>query len=140
MLGAMSQGRENANVGMTLRFEIFPSDLDATADFYTRVLGFHITDDRRAEAEPYIAFRRDDVRVGALRDMVKPPASDRRPPVGVELVFEVDDVDAELAQVRASDWPIEEDLVERPWGLRDFRILDPSGYYLRVTARERARP
>ena len=27
---------------MTLRFEIFPSDLDATADFYTRVLRFDL--------------------------------------------------------------------------------------------------
>ena len=125
---------------MTLRFEIFPSDLDATADFYTRVLRFDITNDRRAEAEPYIAFRRDDVRVGALRDMGEPPGSDRRPPVGVELVLEVDDVDAELARVRALDWPIAEDLVERPWGLKDFRILDPSGYYLRVTTRDPARP
>jgi len=25
--------------------------------------------------------------------------------------------------------------VLRPWGLRDFRIFDPSGYYLRITER-----
>ncbi len=23
-----------------------------------------------------------------------------------------------------------------PWGQRDFRLLDPSGYYLRVTSRK----
>jgi catechol 2,3-dioxygenase-like lactoylglutathione lyase family enzyme len=28
-----------------------------------------------------------------------------------------------------------EDLAGRPWGLRDFRLLDPSGYYWRVTGR-----
>lgn len=28
-----------------------------------------------------------------------------------------------------------EDLVVRPWGLRDFRVVDPSGYYLRITER-----
>jgi predicted enzyme related to lactoylglutathione lyase len=127
-------------MGMSLRFEIFPADLDATADFYTRVLRCDITDDRRGEAEPYIAFRRDDVRVGALRDMGEAHGSERRPPVGVELVLEVDDVDAELARVRASGWPVTEDLAERPWGLRDFRILDPSGYYLRVTNRTPRQP
>jgi len=24
---------------------------------------------------------------------------------------------------------------DRPWGLRDFRLLDPSGYYWRITGR-----
>jgi uncharacterized glyoxalase superfamily protein PhnB len=26
-----------------------------------------------------------------------------------------------------------EPLRERPWGLRDFRVVDPDGYYLRIT-------
>jgi hypothetical protein len=26
-----------------------------------------------------------------------------------------------------------EPLTDRPWGLRDFRVVDPDGYYLRVT-------
>ena len=30
---------------MTLRFEIFPADLDAAVDFYARVLGFQLTKD-----------------------------------------------------------------------------------------------
>jgi catechol 2,3-dioxygenase-like lactoylglutathione lyase family enzyme len=35
---------------MTLRVEIFPDDLDATVDFYTKVLGFIVTADQRAES------------------------------------------------------------------------------------------
>jgi lactoylglutathione lyase len=31
--------------------------------------------------------------------------------------------------------PLEQDLQDRPWGLTDFRIIDPAGYYLRVTGR-----
>jgi len=62
-------------------------------------------------------------------------SSHRRPPVGVDLVREVDDVDDELERVRMSRWPIAEQLRERPWGLRDFRLIDPSGYYLRFTNR-----
>jgi uncharacterized glyoxalase superfamily protein PhnB len=26
-----------------------------------------------------------------------------------------------------------ETLTARPWGLRDFRLLDPDGYYWRIT-------
>ena len=54
---------------------------------------------------------------------------------GVELVLEVDDLDEEHARVTAAGWPLAEDLADRPWGLRDFRLLDPSGYYWRVTSR-----
>ena len=48
---------------------------------------------------------------------------------------EVDDVDAWHRRVFASGHPVFEPLQERPWGLRDFRIVDPDGYYLRVTSR-----
>jgi uncharacterized glyoxalase superfamily protein PhnB len=57
----------------------------------------------------------------------------RRPPTGVELVLEVDDVDADHARVSAAGWPLAEPLTHRPWGLRDFRLVDPDGYYWRVT-------
>ena len=122
-------------MAMTLRFEIFPDDLDETVAFYTQVLGFEITADRRHERSPYVSLRRDEVRVGALQQRGPWQRDHRRPPLGVELVLEVDDLQGELERVRASGWPVEEDLEERPWGLSDFRILDPSGYYLRITDR-----
>ena len=52
-----------------------------------------------------------------------------------EIVLEVDDVRAERDRV-AVLWPLEEDLLERPWGLTDFRVVDPAGYYVRLTSRE----
>lgn len=120
---------------MTLRFEIFPADLDATADFYTQVLGFTLVRDQRAERHPYLSLERDHVRIGAAQATGPDNPAQRRPPRGVELVFEVDDVVLERDRVVAAEWPLDEDLRDRPWGLRDFRIVDPSGYYLRVTDR-----
>ena len=52
---------------MTLRFEIFPDDLDATVDFYTRVLRFRLIADRRDEPSAYVSLQRGGVRVGAAR-------------------------------------------------------------------------
>ncbi|MDA8297699.1 MAG: VOC family protein [Actinomycetota bacterium] len=124
-------------MAMTVRFEIFPRDLDVTVEFYTEVLGFELVSDRRDDPEPYVALRRDSVHVGALRDAAAEQRSERRPPVGVEIVLEVDDVNAELERVRTAGWPIAEGIEQRPWGLRDFRLLDPSGYYLRITNRAR---
>ena len=103
---------------MNLRFEIFPSDLDTTADFYTRVLRFEVMADRQSEPQPYMAFRRDAVRMGAARRDDDADSSHRRPPVGVELVLEVDDVDAEFERVQMSGWPIAEQLQGRLWGLK----------------------
>lgn len=54
-------------MGMTLRFEIFPDDLDVIVDFYTRVLHFRLTTDQRGEPGAYVALQRDDVRIGAAR-------------------------------------------------------------------------
>ena len=121
----------------TLRFEIFPDDLDAIVDFYTRVLRFTVTKDQRGDPSPYVSLTRGRVHVGAalrteLTDGVR---AARRPPAGVELVLEVGDVTGERDWVVAAGWPLEEDLQARSWGLRDFRILDPAGYYLRITDR-----
>ena len=55
---------------------------------------------------------------------------------GVEIVLEVDDLDAALARVGRAGADVAEAIRRRPWGLRDFRLADPDGYYLRVTSRE----
>ncbi len=105
-----------------------------------RVLRFTVERDERAEG--YVALLRDAVRVGAARRDDEDRAL-RRPPVGVELVLEVDDLDAEVAHVLAQGWPLDEAMTERPWGLRDVRLLDPDGYYWRLTsppAGARSRP
>lgn len=123
-----------ASVGMEVRFEVFPDDLDVAVDFYVRVLGFRLVLDQRDGPEEYVAVQRDGVRIGAARRGVG-AREWRRPPTGVEIVLEVDDVAAELGRVVAAGWPIEEGLVRRPWGLDDFRVLDPAGHYVRVTSR-----
>jgi lactoylglutathione lyase len=120
---------------MTLRAEIFPDDLDATVDFYTNVLRFRVTADRRAEPDGYVALERGRVHLGAVRKAAPEVRTGRVPPTGVELVLEVDNVADERDRVAGAGWPIEEDLQDRPWGLTDFRILDPAGYYLRITNR-----
>ena len=115
-----------------LRMEIFCDDIESVVDFYTRVLRFTVVKDQRDGEWPYVAVQRGAIRLGiAFRD-IRVEAASRRPPTGVELVFEVEDVVAERDLVAAL-WPLEEDLMPRPWGLTDFRVLDPAGYYLRLT-------
>jgi lactoylglutathione lyase len=116
-----------------LRCELFPDDLDASVAFYVDVLGFRVVRDERSAPAPYVALRRGDVRVGLAARPAPEDPTPRRPPTGVELVLEVDDLEAVHAHVVTTRWPFAEDLTDRPWGLRDFRLVDPHGYYWRIT-------
>lgn len=53
---------------------------------------------------------------------------------GVEIVIMVDDIESYYAKVKDFANVVEE-LVLQPWGLKDFRIEDPFGYYLRITSK-----
>lgn len=67
----MSGLAEDPGTEMTLRFEIFPSDLDPVVDFYTRVLRFSVSKDQRDEPSAYVSMQRGAVRVGAARRIVR---------------------------------------------------------------------
>ena len=122
-----------------LRLELFIDDLRASLDFYGRVLGFE-----RAPERPggYTPLTRGSVRIALnLRaDLPKGHpielAAHERPGRGVEIVLEVDDIEAMYQHVVSEKWPRSAELMPRPWGLTDFRVLDPDGYYWRVTSRE----
>lgn len=91
---------------LTARFELLPSDLDATADFYTRVLRFDIASDRSHDLQPYLSMEPDGVRIGAAGRPDHDHRDCRRPPIGVELVLEVDDLDDEIDHVQRAGWPL----------------------------------
>ena len=120
--------------------ELFVGDVEASIAFYTRVLAFDL---EHHEPGDYASLRRGSVVFG-LGPVAKLPeecgyfgrdiATWRRG-LGVEIVLEVDDVEGWRDRVVASGHPIFEPVWDSPWGLRDFRITDPDGYYLRVTSR-----
>lgn len=109
-------------------------------EFYGR-LGFTIArEERVADGDGYLVLRRGPniLRFWPGSDAIDRhehfsafPASTRRG-YGVEIVIVVDDLDAVYAAAREFA-TIVGPLRERPWGLRDFRVEDPFGYYLRIT-------
>jgi lactoylglutathione lyase len=126
---------------MRLRIELFVDDMDASVAFYRDLLGFRV--DRRTAN--YASLVRGLVVLG-LGPVAKLPehggsqvfsrarlALDKG--AGVEIVLELDDVDQVVAlhehcRERATYL---EALQLQPWGLHDFRVTDPDGYYLRIT-------
>ena len=124
--------------GTTLRMELFVRDLGVSAAFYRDVLGF-IVDDEHAD---YVGVRNGDVTFGlGLQDRLPPnhvfsqAALNAQKGTGVEIVLEVDDVEACYQRVVEANYPISRALGMRSWGMTDFRVVDPDGYYIRVTSR-----
>jgi predicted enzyme related to lactoylglutathione lyase len=126
--------------GMTCRLELFVNDIAVSKDFYSRVLKFTAGEQH---AGGYTPMKHGSVSLGLnLRsnlpeDHPVQTTANERPGRGVEIVLEVDDIDAMYALVRSQAWPVSSELQQQPWGLRDFRIVDPDGYYLRLTSREK---
>jgi lactoylglutathione lyase len=123
-----------------LRLELFALDMEAAVAFYTRVLSFELA---RHEPGDYASLRLGGVVLG-IGPVAKLPEeggyfgreiATLRRGLGVEIVIEVEDVEGWHERVADSGHPILEPLQERPWGLRDFRVSDPDGYYLRITSR-----
>jgi len=108
--------------------------------FYGR-LGFTVAREETAEGgEGYLVLQRGP---NVLRFWPGSDAIDRhehfgsfprstRRGYGVEIVIVVEDIDAMYAAARGFA-RIVSPLRERAWGLRDFRTVDPFGYYLRIT-------
>jgi lactoylglutathione lyase len=125
--------------GMTLRLELFVTDMQKSIDFYTNVLGFE-----RMKGEPdYVPVRSGQVLIalGPAAGLPKkhhfnPEVQNSRRGLGVEIVLEVDDVKSFFEKVKATGYKgILTPLQKRSWGATDFRVADPDGYYLRITSR-----
>jgi lactoylglutathione lyase len=121
-----------------LRLELFVADVAASVAFYRDVLGFAI----EREEPGYVPMRLGDVRIAIGAQSGLPPghhfgteALDRQKGVGVEIVLEVDDIQECHQRAVESGYPLSRSLTVQPWGLTDFRVVDPDGYYVRVTSK-----
>ena len=125
-----------------LRIELFVEDVERSLAFYAAALGLQPAPGY--DPQGYVPVSAGGVCIGLQRRTALPPGHHFRPAhftgprgVGVEIVVEVDDV--EVAFARALDAAVHqggqvESLTARPWGQTDFRLIDPDGYYVRVTS------
>jgi catechol 2,3-dioxygenase-like lactoylglutathione lyase family enzyme len=138
---ATSLAEDKANSkpqGMSLRLELFVTDMQKSIDFYTNVLGFE-----RLKGEPtYVPVRSGSVVIGLgpvaglpKQHHFNPEVQTSRRGLGAEIVLEVEDVQAFFEKVKASGYKMSSPLRKQSWGATDFRLVDPDGFYLRITSR-----
>lgn len=125
-----------------LRYELFVDDIERSCHFYEQVLGF--SRHSVIPGESYTPISSGPVKIGVELATELPGdhhfnqeklAGHRG--VGLEIVIEVDDVDAfyehATARIESAQGQVEP-IRDSSWGLRDFRVVDPDGYYTRVTS------
>ena len=129
-------------VPVGLRFELFVDDVERSLAFYGAALGLQPSPGY--DSNGYVPISAGNVRIGLQRHSALPAEHHFRPAyfagprgVGVEIVIGVDDVHAAFARAQdavAAHGGQFEPLAARPWGQTDFRLIDPDGYYVRVTS------
>jgi len=91
-------------------------DVPAGVVHYRDVLGFKVN----YQQSDFGVMDRDDVRVLLIA------RTERHKGIGSAYVY-VEDADALCAELRAKGANVRGDPVSKPWGLREFLVLDPAG-------------
>ena len=113
---------------------LFVGDLERSTAFYRDVIGLPF----KLEGDGYVEFATQGARFGLydrnrLEELTgQGPGAPGHP--GGEVVFLVEDVDAEAARLRAAGAAILSGPVDRPWGHRTLHVRDPDGFVVELAA------
>jgi catechol 2,3-dioxygenase-like lactoylglutathione lyase family enzyme len=116
----------------TVNVRILVDDIASSVDFYTQHFGFTVLNSFPAFAD----VQRGNLRLllsGPQSSAARPMADGEQPRPGgwnrIHLV--VDDIDAEIARLRASGVPFRNDVVAGPGGAQVLAV-DPSGNFVEL--------
>jgi catechol 2,3-dioxygenase-like lactoylglutathione lyase family enzyme len=112
---------------------LFPSDLEESKRFYQDVLHFVVAD----QDDEFVELRCKTISLwlhdddGIEDDAYRNEIEEHKRGVGMNLCFEVDDVDKYYERVVEQEGaPVEQEPEAKPWGIRRFTVRDPDGYHL----------
>ena len=103
---------------------VLVSDLERARAFYVDVLGLELV----MQHEGYVRVGgADGFHIGFEEG---PPGAVGAP--GIEIVIQVDDVDARFREIKAAGVPFDEVPEDQDWGARHAWLRDPDGYRLSI--------
>lgn len=123
-----------------LDIELHVPDFKPVKDFYSK-LGFSLVWERQPEGQKgYLVLKRGQTILCFWcgneqvldQEYFKNFPADTSRGYGVEIVIPISDVESFYEQVKVFANVVGQ-LQVRPWGMKDFRIIDPFGFYLRFT-------
>lgn len=121
---------------MEFRLELFVEDLQRSISFFEEVIG--LTFHNKTEVSAIIKMENFSLLLTSdnvlkenhyfKKDCLRPKGK------GVEVVILLDNIEQTYQRVLDKNYPVESSLKMQSWGMKDFRIIDPDGYYLRLSS------
>lgn len=123
-----------------IQLELHVPDFNVALDFYGK-LGFEVAWKRhKGDAGDYLVMNRQGTIINFWpgndhvwdQSYFKSFPKDTKRGYGVEIVYTVEDIDSYYEAVKEFA-KVVEPLEMKPWRLKDFRLEDPFGFYLRIS-------
>ncbi len=123
--------------------ELHIPNFDVAKNYYGK-LGFEIVWERKPEGQKgYLVLKLENNIIAfwcGNKEVYNHPFFKKHPKesprgYGVEIVLMVADIESYYEKVKDFANVVEE-LTAQPWGLKDFRVEDPYGFYLRITEQD----
>jgi lactoylglutathione lyase len=121
---------------VNMRLELFVKDLQRSVDFYRNVLQLELS----SQNENSAVFKAENLHLLLTQEDVLSSnhyfkeIKNARKGIGVEIIFVVPDVQSYYQRICEMQIEVESELKQQEWGMTDFRLIDPDGYYLRITS------
>ena len=106
---------------LSSRVLLHPGDFERSLNFYGDVLGLHVYREWGTGPTRGVVFFTGGGFLELSGRSTAPPGD------ALQLWFQVRDVDASHRELRAQSVEVVEEPVDKPWGLRELRVLDPDG-------------
>jgi len=107
---------------------ISTNKLIESKEFYMQHFGFQLV----YESDWYIELVGTEIPAGISFTLPQREAGEYFTGKGIILSFDVADVDAEYARLKAEGVPILQEMQNKPWGERSFVVDDPNGVHLYI--------
>lgn len=120
--------------------ELHVPDFELAKDFYGKLEFKVVREEKPENKDGYLVLKKDSSIICFWpgnnlvwqQPYFKKFPKNTKKGYGVEIVIMVDDIEKFYKKVKKFAKIVEE-LKDKPWGLKDFRIEDPFGFYIRFT-------
>lgn len=125
-------------MNVLFRVELYVKDIEASLKFYQNIIGLELFGrNERCGRFNYDCFSLLITSEKTLdKDhFFKSSAKSDVKGNGFEFIIVVDELEKVYKRCLENNYPIEVAVEKYPWDLRGFKIVDPDGYFLRITSK-----
>lgn len=124
-------------MSVLFRVELYVQEIEESIKFYQDVIGLELYGrNERSARFNYDCFSLLLTSETILDDrhFFKKKGKSKVKGNGFEFIIVVDELEEIYERCLALSYPIEVEVEKYPWGMRGFKIVDPDGYFLRITS------